>query len=69
MSDTYSLVCDGCKKKFWAGQRDYLYSIEKTSKFLHDHQGHALRFLNDLADDEKSQDYTCITYELTEVPD
>lgn len=52
MSATYSLVCDECKVMYWAGQGESLYSQEKTAEFLYEHQGHPLRFVNDLVDDE-----------------
>jgi len=66
MSTTYSLVCDTCKKKYWAGQGDYLYKKKHVAKFLYDHSHHQIRFINDLADDEQSDQYTDINYELSE---
>ena len=57
MSATYSLVCDKCKQKYWAGQSDYIYSSEKTFRFLYDHLGHNIRFTCDQFDDESTDDY------------
>lgn len=48
MSQTYEIYCKDCKKKYWAGQGDYLYDFEKITKFLFLHQRHELIFLNDL---------------------
>jgi hypothetical protein len=60
MSSTYSLVCDDCKVKYWAGQSsksERTYSHKKTDKFLFDHVGHNIRLIGDLWDDEKSESY------------
>jgi hypothetical protein len=63
MSMTYTLVCDDCKVSYWAGQSHaregshYLYSPELVGGFLFAHQGHALRYINDMNDDERSLDY------------
>ena len=51
MSQTYSLVCDDCKVEYWCGQSLHIYSKEKTSDFLHAHQGHCLRFVNNCKDE------------------
>lgn len=50
MSTTYSLLCHDCRKRYWAGQSDWLYSKEGVSSFLHDHQNHRLEFVNDHTD-------------------
>ncbi len=59
MSTTYSIVCDDCKVTYWCGQSDYFYSPDKLMRFMKEHCGHNIRFLNDLAtdDDEKSIGY------------
>ncbi len=57
MSATFSFVCDDCKKSCWAGQNTYIYKYDYVADFLHDHLGHRLRFINDLVDDEKAEDY------------
>lgn len=57
MSTTYSFVCDDCKKKCWAGQNGYIYKYDYVAKFLTDHTGHRLRYLNDYVDDDMSDDY------------
>lgn len=57
MSTTYSLVCDDCKESHWCGQSNYIYDIEKTTKFLHNHVGHRIRFVNDLVDDDSTVEY------------
>lgn len=57
MSMTYSFVCDDCKIKCWAGQSEYIYKYDYIAKFLHNHQGHNLRFINDLSEDDKSLSY------------
>lgn len=50
MSTTYSLVCDDCKLKAWAGQGGTFYDPDGVCGFMHEHQGHRLRLLNDLVD-------------------
>ena len=64
MSTTYSFVCDDCKKKCWSGQRDYIYKYKYIADFLHEHTGYSLRFLSDLADDEKSENYIDVEEDL-----
>ena len=56
MSTTYSFVCDDCQVKCWAGQSNYIYGYDYIAKFLHDHIGHRIRFLNDHVDDD-TEDY------------
>lgn len=55
MSTTSSLVCDDCKLKVWVGQSGAFYDPDGVCNFMHEHQGHSLRLLNDLVDDD---DYT-----------
>jgi hypothetical protein len=50
MSTTYTLACDTCKKKHWAGQSKRLY--DTAFNFLHDHLGCNLRFMIDAGDDD-----------------
>lgn len=57
MSTTYSIVCDECKTTYWCGQSDYLYDPELLMKYLKEHQGHKIRFVNDLVDDESTENY------------
>jgi len=63
MSTTYTLVCDGCKVKYWAGQgherqgSHRLYDSALVGAFMLEHAGHCLRYLNDLADDERQMEY------------
>ncbi len=61
MSTTYSLVCDDCKVKYWAGQRSMhsasLYDDDKVAAFLFAHSDHAIRFHNDHVDDERLYEY------------
>jgi|14BtaG_2_1085337.scaffolds.fasta_scaffold09718_3 hypothetical protein len=48
MSRTYHIVCDDCNEHLWVGQGRKVYrgeEMDKFSKFLHDHEGHCLRFL------------------------
>lgn len=47
MSQTYTIYCKNCKKKYWAGQGNYLYDYAKLTKFLFLHEGHSLLFKND----------------------
>ena len=51
MSVTHSIVCDDCKVEYWCGQHQHIYSKSKTAKFLHKHEGHKLRFVNNCNDD------------------
>ena len=55
MSTTYSLCCDKCKVRLWAGQsscgNQSLYEMEPIQRFLFDHVGHPLRFTVDGADE------------------
>lgn len=69
MSTTYTLVCDDCKVKYWAGQSsgccpNTLYSEEKVAAFLYGHCGHQLRFLCDHVDDDQSLHYRDVECEL-----
>lgn len=66
MSATYTLMCDDCKVKYWAGQshaRDgshYLYDVEALARFLEEHggaTGHGLRYVCDYAEDERQMGY------------
>ena len=48
MSRTYNIVCDDCGEHLWVGQGSKIYrgeEMDKFSIFLHDHEGHSLRFL------------------------
>ena len=56
MSTTYSLVCDTCAVSLWAGQSNRIYP-DAAEEFLYQHIGHEIRFLCDLMEDEKSEDY------------
>ena len=51
MSVTYDILCLDCKEVLWIGQSDYIYTtdpeINAFSKFLHKHEDHVLKFLND----------------------
>lgn len=64
MSTTYDLECTMCRVRLWVGQSTdqtppipfYLYThpreaIQRLTRFLHDHRGHALIF-----DDEHSME-------------
>jgi len=64
MSRTYSLVCDDCKVEYWCGQSLHIYSAEKTAAFLHEHEGHKLRFV-DNCNDESIEGYS--DFELIKV--
>lgn len=61
MSMTYTLACDTCREKFWAGQSssagDYIYDAGIVEAFLFKHSEHELRFLNDLNDDKRAMGY------------
>lgn len=57
MSQTYEIYCKDCKKKYWAGQNNYLYDFKKITKFLFLHQRHELIFLNDLDFDYQDNRY------------
>ncbi len=48
MSRTYNIVCDDCGKYLWVGQGNKIYrgeEMDEFSEFLHNHEGHSLRFL------------------------
>jgi len=62
MSMDYSLVCDDCEVSYFAGQDNYLYSIEALAEFLYAHVGHNLSFINGCCLD-KSDGYTRFTPE------
>ena len=48
MSRTYSVVCDDCYEHLWVGQGQSIYGgedMKEFTKFLYNHEGHSLRFL------------------------
>lgn len=57
MSRTYDIICTECKKALWIAQagggnpRGHIYktpeALADLDKFLWDHEGHSLKFVND----------------------
>ena len=51
MSKTYNLVCPETKRAIWVGQGGRLYgsgdAIERLAKWLHDHEGREILFVED----------------------
>lgn len=61
MTTTYTLVCDDCGAKHWAGQSRRLY--DSAARFLLDHIGHRVRFLiDDDWGDDPADKYADIEY-------
>ena len=50
MSNTYTIYCDKCRVKHWAGQSDYLYDTAAT--FMFSHFCHPLRIGIDGCEEE-----------------
>ena len=61
MSTTFTVVCDKCKRRIWAGQSTAggpVRIYENTGNWMREHMGHPLRFLVDCdSNDTCSDDY------------
>jgi hypothetical protein len=66
MSATYTLYCDKCRVKHWAGQSRYLYGTAVL--FLHDHFGHPLRFSVDGCEEDDDFNFRDVEYPAPQTP-